>query len=436
MNIKSVGGVFLSTVFLMTSFFGMLFVGLPIALCLGGTAFLYVFFLTSISPVIVAQQILANVDKFSLMAVPFFVMAGVLMEFGGISRRIVAFAKSLVGHFTGGLALAVIVASVFFAAMTGSGVAATAAVGGIMIPSMIASGYNKDFSCALQATAGIFGPLIPPSIVMVLYGIAANQSVSDMLLAGVGPGLIQALFVALMAIYICRKRNFRGEGSFSLKNVWLNFRESIWAILSPLIILGGIYSGVFTPTEAAGISCFYSLIVGLFIYKEITFRTVFTVLAKAMRDAGGIMFIVGASGAFAWVLTRERIPMKIASFFLGFTTSPVVFLLLVTVILLVAGCFIDSIPIVTIFTPIFVPAAIKFGISPVHFGAIMVSATCVGLITPPLGLNLFMASSIGNRPTYAVIKEVWPFILVTVAGLVLVTFVPAISMFLPGFSAR
>lgn len=426
--------IHLATTFLFGSFFIMLFLGIPIALCLGASALGYIFFFANTPPIIITQQIISSVDKFTLMAVPFFVMAGVLMEFGGISKRIIAFAKSLVGHFTGGLALAVVVASVFFAAMTGSGVAATAAVGGIMIPSMVKSGYDKDFSCALQASAGIFGPLIPPSIVMVLYAIGANQSVSDMLLAGIGPGLLQAFLVAMLAVGICKKKGFRGEGKFSLANVWYAFKDSLWALLAPFIILGGIYSGTFTPTEAAAIACFYSLIVGLFVYKEINFVTMFSVLAKAMKSAAGIMFIVGTSGAFAWVLTRERIPAKVISLFLGLTNSPAVFLLLAVIVLLVAGCFIDSVPIVTIFTPIFVPVALKFGISPIHFGAIMVSATCVGLITPPMGLNLFMAASIGNRPVHSVIKETRWFMLVTIIGLLLVTFVPVISTFFPAIS--
>ena len=354
------------------------------------------------------------------------------MEFGGISRRIIAFAKALVGHFTGGLALAVIVASVFFAAMTGSGVAATAAVGGIMIPSMIKSGYDQDFSCALQATAGIFGPLIPPSIAMVLYAISANQSVSDMLMAGVGPGLLQATLVGVLAVIICKRRGFKGEGKFSLANVWSTFKESFWALLAPFIILGGIYSGVFTPTEAAAVSCFYSLIIGLFVYGELNLKNMFAVLSKAMMSAAGIMLIVGASGAFAWVLTRERIPMKATAFFVSMTNSPAVFLFAVIIVLLIAGCFIDSVPIVTIFTPIFAPVALKFGISLIHFGAIMVSSTCVGLITPPVGLNLFMSASIGNRPVHLVIKEIRPFILITAVGLLLVTYVPKIALFFVG----
>lgn len=421
----------MSTIFIFLTFFILLFVGLPIAISLGGSALIYVIFIADISPIVVAQQIMSSVDSFTLMAVPFFVMAGVLMEFGGISDRIVKFAKSLVGHFTGGLALVVILSSLFFAAMTGSGVAATAAVGGIMIPSMINSGYDKDFACALQGTAGIFGPLIPPSIAMVLYAIGANQSVSDMLMAGVGPGILQSTLVVIVAIYICRKRGFKGEGSFSISNVWESFKESIWALLAPLIILGGIYSGVFTPTEASGIACLYSIIIGIFVYKEINMKNILPILSNAMKSAAGIMFIVATSGAFAWVLTRERIPSMAAQFFLSFTDSPLVFLFAVVAVVLIAGCFIDSVPIITIFTPIFYPIAEQYGISLIHLGAIMVTGTCVGLITPPMGLNIFMASSIGKRPVHSVIKEAKPFLITVILGLILVVLIPGISTWLP-----
>ena len=240
----------MAAVMLFVSFFILLFLGAPIALALGGSSFLYVLLFANVSPIIIAQQIFSCVNTYTLLAVPFFIMAGALMEHGGISKRIVDFCMSLVGHFTGGLALVVVLASVFFAAMTGSGVAACAAVGCIMIPSMVERGYDPDFACALQATSGIFGPLIPPSIVMVLYAVYANQSVGQMLMAGVGPGIMQALMVCILAIYICKKRKYSGVGKFDIKKVAKSFRQSIWALLAPVIILGGIYSGVFTATAA------------------------------------------------------------------------------------------------------------------------------------------------------------------------------------------
>lgn len=422
----------MGVIVLFLSFFVFIFVGSPIALALGGSALIYIVLFANVSPLIVMQQILASVNTYTLLAVPFFIMAGALMETGGISKRIVSFCQALVGHFTGGLALVVVLASVFFAAMTGSGVAACAAVGGIMIPMMVKNGYHSDFARALQATSGIFGPLIPPSIVMVLYAVYANQSVSTMLMAGVGPGLMQAAMVCILAVWICHRRGYAGVGSFSMKRLLKEFGSSFWALLAPVIILGGIYSGICTATEASGVACFYSILVGLFIYKEMNWKTMLECLGKAMKSTGNIMLIVGASGAFSWVLTRERIASKLANTLLSITSSEVLFLIVVMLILLFLGCFIDSVPITTIMTPILAPIAMEYGVSLVHLGGIMVSATCIGLITPPMGLNLFMAAQVGNRPIHAVIGAIKPFILVTVIGLVLVAFIPPITTFLPG----
>ena len=421
----------MDSLMLFLAFFIILFLGAPIALALGGSALIYVLFFTNISPIIVAQQILSNVNTYTLLAVPFFIMAGALMESGGISKRVVAFSMSLVGHYTGGLALVVVLASLFFAAMTGSGVAACAAVGGIMIPHMVKAGYDDDFACALQATSGILGPLIPPSIVMVLYAVTANQSVSTMLMAGVGPGLLMAVAVSVIAIVTCRRRGFMGVGKFSIKRVWKSFVDSIWALLAPIIILGGIYSGAFTATEASGIACFYSIIIGCFVYKEMNFKELLSCLGRSMKSTGNIMLIVGASGAFSWVLTRERIAAKAADLLLSLSSSPYIFLFIAALILIIAGCFIDSIPIVMIMTPIFAPMAEKYGVSLVHLGGIMVSCTCIGLITPPMGLNLFMGAQIGNRPIHLVIKEIVPFMVGLIVCLVLILLIPGIVTFLP-----
>ena len=301
----------------------------------------------------------------------------------------------------------------------------------IAIPMMVQNGYDEDFACALQATSGIFGPLIPPSIVMVLYAVYANQSVSTMLMAGVGPGLLQASMVCVLAIMICRKRGYHGVGKFSIKRVGKEFVSSFWALLAPVIILGGIYSGICTATEASGVACFYSILVGLFIYREMNLKQLLSCLGKAMKSTGNIMLIVGASGAFSWVLTRERIATKAADMLLSVTDSPVLFLMVAMVILLFLGCFIDSVPITTIMTPILAPMAMKYGVSLVHLGGFMVTGTCIGLITPPMGLNLFMGAQVGNRPIHTVIKAVVPFLVTTLIGYLLVAFIPGITTYLP-----
>jgi len=421
----------MNALLLFLMFFALLFVGAPIALALGGSSLLYLLFIAHMSPVVVFQQMLSGVNSFTLLAVPLFMMAGSLMEHGGISKRLVSFAMSLVGHFTGGLAMVVIVASVFFAAMSGSAVATTAAIGAIMIPAMYERGYDKDYACALQATGGIFGPLIPPSIAMVLYAVTANQSVSTMLIAGAGPGLFMASLVIIYVIYSCHKRGFRGQDSFSAANVWTNFKDAIWALLSPLIILGGIYSGIFTPTESAAIACTYSILVGVFVYKEMDFRQLFSCLSSSIRSTGGIMMIVAGASTFSWVLTRERMASSLANAMLSVSDSRYWFIFCTLVVLLIAGCFIDAAPAVMILTPIFAPIAQQYGVSLIHLGGYMICATSIGNITPPMGLNLFMASQVGKRPVHRVIKEIWPFIGITVLSLLLVALVPQITTFLP-----
>lgn len=258
--------------------------------------------------IIIGQQMLKGVDSFTLMAIPFFVIAGGLMESGGISKRIVNFARTVVGHLPGGLAIVTVVASMIFAAMTGAGAATTAAVGGIMIPSMQEEGYDGGYASAVQAVGGIFGPLIPPSILMVLYGVASGESVGDMLLAGLVPGLFLGVIVIGVVVWQCIKKGYKGVGHFSLKRAAKSFLDAIWAILAPAIILGGIYSGLFTPTEASAVACFYCLIIGLFVYRELNFKSLGKVVFKSVKTAAGIMLIVAATQAFGWVLTRAGIP--------------------------------------------------------------------------------------------------------------------------------
>lgn len=414
------------------TFLILMALGLPIALTMGASAALYIVCCTNISPLIIMQQTVSGVNNYVLLAAPFFIMAGALMESGGISKRLVRFCMSLVGHCTGGLAMVVVVACAFFAAMSGSAIATTAAVGAIMIPYMYNNGYDKDFAYALTATSGIFGPLIPPSIVMVLYAVNANQSVGTMLIAGAVPGFVMVLCTGLLAVFVCRRNGWKGTGHFDIKEVWTSFIDAIWAILSPLIILGGIYSGIFTATEAAAVACFYSMIVGLFVYHELNFKTMIEALGKAMKSTGNIMLIVASSCAFSFVLSREHVASMAASAMLSFSSSRIVFLICVVIIMLITGCFVDASPAVMVLAPILAPIAEQYGVSLVHLGAIMVTATSIGMVTPPLGMNMYMAAQIGNRPIHKVIPATIPFIFVTVIGLLVVTFVPQLSLWLPG----
>lgn len=418
-------------ILIISLFFALMIVGIPVAISLGMAALIYMVTMTSIDPILVIQQMINGADKFTLLAIPFFIMAGGFMEQGGISDRIVHFAKSIFAPLPGGLALVVIGASMIFASMTGAGAATAAAIGSIMLPAMRREKYDEDFSCALQATAGIFGPLIPPSILMVLYGVATNTSVGDMLLSGILPGLLLGLLVAAVTIAICVKNGYHGEGRLSFKNIVSSFVYAFWALLTPVIILGGIYTGVFTATEAAAVAAFYSLLAGKFIYRELTLAKILNISFRSIKLAAGILFIVAATQAFGWVLTREQIPQLLATFFSELSSNPVVFMLAVCVLLLIAGCFIDAVPAIMIFAPILYPSAMQYGIDPVHFGVVMVVALCTGLITPPVGMNLFVVSSLSKRPVHAIVKKSLPFLVAVLIGLLLVVFVPGLSTLLP-----
>lgn len=417
---------------LMITFFVLLFVGVPIAYSLCLSALLYMLCFVDVPTIIISQQMLKGVDSFTLMAIPFFVIAGGLMESGGISKRIVNFARKLVGFLPGGLGIVTVVASMIFAAMTGAGAATTAAVGGIMIPSMEEEGYDGGYASAVQAVGGIFGPLIPPSILMVLYGVASGESVGDMLMAGLLPGLFLGAIVIAVVVIQCMKKGYGGVGSFSLKEAGKAFIDAIWAILAPVIILGGIYSGLFTPTEASAVCCFYCLIIGLFVYKELKWSNLGQVVFKAVKTAAGIMLIVAATQAFGWVLTRAGIPQMVAAGFTSVISSSLVFMFAVCLILLVAGMFIDAVPALLIFAPILIPTAQQYGISLVHFGVVMVVVLCVGLVTPPVGINLFVASSVGGQPIHKIIPHLPMLIGAILVGAAIIVLVPGISTFLPG----
>lgn len=420
----------MDAVLVIVGFFILLGFGAPVAVSLIVSALGYILFMTDIPVIIVAQQALAGTDSFTLMAVPYFIVAGSLMQAAGISTRIVNLARSLVGWMPGGLAVVTIIASMFFAAMTGAGAATTAAVGGMMIPAMVKDGYNRNYATALQASAGVFGPIIPPSILMILYAVTAGVSVGDMLLAGIVPGLLIGLVMVAFVMVQAQRKKHGTRAKFEIKNVGISLKESFWALLAPVIILGGIYTGFMTPTEAAAIGCFYSLVVGVFIYREISVKKLLSVLFESFKTAAGIMLIVGATQAFGWVLTREGLPQAAASFFTDHVSNPVLFLLIAVLLFLIAGCFIDAVPNVLIFAPILVPVADAYGIDLIHFGIVMVVAFCAGLITPPVGVNLFVAAEVGRTPLRSFIPQAWHFFGVIVVCLCVLALVPWFSLVL------
>lgn len=407
----------------------LIFINVPIAIALGVSSVLILVIGGNIPLVILPQKMFAALNSFPLMAAPFFILAGKLMEHGGISERLIEFAKSLVGQLKGGLAHVSILACVFFAAISGSATATTAAIGGIMIPAMVKAGYDRNFSTAVQAAAGTTGIIIPPSVPLVLYGVSAGASVTSLFIAGIIPGLLIGISLMVVAYFISRKQGYGSDAEkISFKNVWQSFKRAILALLMPIIILGGIYSGYFTPTEASVVAVVYGLIIGIFVYKKINLKTLREILVSSVVTTSVIMFIIATAALFGMVLTRERIPQEVATLFLDSNLSPFVVLLLVNIFLLIVGTFMETIAAIIILTPILLPVMTSIGVDPIHFGIIMVANLSIGLITPPVGVSLFVSSQVGGTKFEPLVKAVIPFLLMMIVDILLITFIPGLTL--------
>lgn len=414
------------------SLFLLLILSVPIGIAIGTSTILTIMLaIDNINISTMAQKSFTALDSFPLMAIPFFILAGVLMGKGGVSKRLLDFANSLVGFMTGGLAMVTVLACMFFAAISGSGPATVAAIGSFMIPAMRDKGYGGGFSAGITATAGSTGVVIPPSIPFVLLGVAGGLSISDLFLAGIGPGILIGLLLMTVSYFIIK---FKGvdknpeDKKIEGKLVWQSFYKAIWALLTPVIVLGGIYAGIFTPTEAATVAILYALFVGVFIYRELGFQEIYESIIETVRITGATLYMVGLSIAFAYLLTIERIPSQIAEFILSISESPIIILLLINLFLLIVGAFIDTIAAIVILTPILLPVATQIGLDPIHFGVIMVVNLAIGFITPPVGVNLFVASAVGKVPFDEIVKKVIPLFLTMIVALLLISYVPSISL--------
>ena len=408
------------------------FASIPIGYAIGLAVVAYCLATGSVDVGYIGSGLFAAVDSFPLMAIPFFILSGALMEGGGLSRRLVLFFDSVVGHFTGGLAIVTVVTCMFFGAISGSGPATTAAIGAIMVPTMVEKGYDKRFAMALVAAAGCLGVIIPPSIPMVTYGVSVNASIASMFMGGFLPGVVLGLALIVVAAYICKKNGYLGNGEkFSWGNMAKNFKNAFWALLSPVIILGGIYTGLFTPTEAAVISVVYALFVGLFIYKELDFKLTYKKIGEAACTHGTVNIIVGTSTILGRVLTLEQIPDAIATAMVSLTDNKIVMLLIINLLLLACGCLMETNSSILILAPILYPVVASFGVDAVQFGVIMVVNLAIGYITPPVGVNLFVACGIGKIPFAELVKNIIPFLLAALVALIVITYIPAVTMFLP-----
>jgi C4-dicarboxylate transporter, DctM subunit len=409
----------------------LLLSGMPISIALGMSVLAFLFFFSNIPIEIVSQRLFTGLDQFAIMAIPFFILAGAFLTSGGVAHRIVKFATTLVGHFHGGLALSAVLSCAFFAALSGSSPATVVAIGSIMIPAMVAQGYPKKFGVGVIATSGGLGILVPPSIVMIIYAVSTNTSVGQLFIAGIVPGILMAATLMLVTWIVAKKHNYPTLPRATLGEVWKAFRDSIWGLLIVVIVIGGIYGGVFTPTEAAAVSAVYAFVVAVFIYKDLKLSDVPRVLRESANMSAMLLYIITNAILFSFLLTSENIPQQLAQWIIDQGLTPWMFLLFVNVLLFFAGDFMEPSSIILILAPIFLPVAMKLGIDPIHLGIIMTINMELGMITPPVGLNLYVASGLAKMGLTEVTVAAAPWILVVATILILVTYVPQIALWLP-----
>lgn len=412
----------------------LMIMGLPITWALGAAS-LVAIVIEGIPLPVAAQRLFTGGDIFALLAIPFFILAGEVMQRGGLSRRLVDFAGAIVGFLAGGLSLVSIVACTFFAAISGSSVATTAAIGSIMYPEMTKRNYPPDYSAAVQAIGGTLGIIIPPSIVFIMYGNVTGTSIAHLLLSGIIPGILTGLALVTLSFFIAKKQNFPKGQKFSFKTLSRTFRSAALALLMPVIILGGIYTGVFTPTESAVVAVVYGLLVSLFYYREIKLDDLPEIFKTAAKSSANLMILVISAQLFGWLVTYFNIPVIATNAFLSVADSPAVFLICVNLLLIMTGMFMEVGANVLILAPILHPMAESFGINPVHFGLVVVFLLAVGQATPPFGTTLFVSSGISKRPMVNISKKLIPFIVLEFAAALVFSFVPALSTWLPSVAS-
>ncbi len=415
--------------------FGILLVlmltGMPISISLGLTVLSFLFTMTNVPLESVALKLFSGIEKFEIMAIPFFILAGNFLTHGGVARRMMNFATSMVGHWHGGLALAGVLACALFAAVSGSSPATVVAIGSILLPGMVKAGFPMRFGAGVIATSGALGILIPPSIVMVMYSIATNTSVGALFMAGVIPGLILAAMLGGTTWYRAKKFNYPRQAKASWLERWQTFRKAVWGLMLIIVVMGGIYTGIFTPTEAAAMSAVYSFFVAVFIYKDLRLKDVARVLLNSANMSAMLLYIITNAVMFSFILANENIPQELTSWMIEMGLGQIAFLLAVNVLLLMAGNFMEPSSIMLIFAPIVFPIAMKLGIDPVHLGIVMVVNMEVGMCHPPVGLNLYVASGLTKMGITELTVAVWPWLLTMLVFLVGVTYWPTMSIWLP-----
>ena len=419
------------SIYLLVFFIFFLVIGVPIAVALGLTCIFSVLVTGAFGVEVLIQKTFNAGNSFALMAIPFFILAGNIMAAGGVSRRLVNLAGALFGRMSGGLALVATLASTFFGAVSGSAPATTAAIGGVMLGPRGEKGYDKNFAGAVVAASGTIGLIIPPSLTMVLYGVTTGVSIGEMFIAGVIPGIIICIVLMVVEYFISLKRGYKGDEAASFKTVSRYFRESVFALFMPVIILGGIYAGIFTPTESAAVAVVYGLIVGIFIHKELSWKDVSKLILKSAKSTALVMYLMVTAEILSYVLVSEQIPQTIAASILNISTNAIVVQLIMVFILLVVGTFLNNSAAMVLLAPIFYPIIMSLGIDPLFFGIIMVISLAIGHNTPPVGLCLFIACDIGNLKLESLVKEIVPLVAALIATVVTLNFFPDVILFLP-----
>ncbi len=409
----------------------LMLTGMPISISLGLTVLTFLFTMTQVPIESVALKLFTGIEKFEIMAIPFFILAGNFLTHGGVARRMINFASAMVGHFYGGLGLAGVLACALFAAVSGSSPATVVAIGSILLPAMVRAGFPNRFGAGVITTSGALGILIPPSIVMVMYSVATNTSVGALFMAGVIPGLLLATTLGMVTWYRAKKFDYPRMPKASWGERWVAFRKSVWGLMLIVIVMGGIYTGMFTPTEAAAMSAVYAFIVAVFVYKDMGLKQIPKVLLDSANMSAMLLYIITNAVLFSFLMTNENIPQLLAEWLLDKGLGPIAFLLAVNVLLLVAGNFMEPSSIVLIMAPILFPVAVKLGIDPVHFGILIVVNMEVGMCHPPVGLNLYVASGITKMGITELTIAVWPWLLSMLCFLGLVTYWPTLSLWLP-----
>ncbi len=424
------------TLFLI-ALFGFVLLSVPIAFALILTTLVLMAFMHVVSPALLVQNIVRGVDSFPLMAIPFFLLAGEIMNVGGISKRIVLFAKALLGHVTGGLGYVTVISSMLFAGVSGSAVADTSAIGSILYPIMKAEGYDSKKSTALFSAAGCIGPIIPPSIPMILYGVIANVSIVKLFMGGIVPGILIGIGLMIVWYFHARKKHYKTEGKFNLREVVKSAISAFWALLLPGIILGGIIFGIYTPTEAAVIAVVYAFIVSMFIYRELKLSDLPKLFVNSAKSTAVVMLVCGAATSTAYLITTAQIPLLLSTTLLHLAgNSTIILMLVVNILLLMVGCVMDLTPALLIMAPMLLPIVTKFGLDPVYFGVVLVVNLCIGLITPPVGNILYVGCSISKLSVAELAKAIVPNILIMIAVLFLITYIPATITFIPSLIGR